>query len=225
MLPFQQVRFRLSAGDFAQFPPDEGREVAFVGRSNAGKSSAINALTGRRALARISKTPGRTQQINFFDIDADRRLVDLPGYGYAKVPRAMKRHWERLIERYLQRRRSLRGLVVVVDCRRGLSELDRMLLAWCRAAGIPAHVLLTKADKLSRGAASAVLLQTRKALAEEFPGSEEAQLGAQLFSALKKSGVEALQARLADWLGDAASAENGQKKAPVIKEGGITGAK
>ncbi len=224
MLSYQQTRFRLSASDFAHFPPDEGREVAFVGRSNAGKSSAINALTGRRALARISKTPGRTQQINFFDIDEGRRLVDLPGYGYAKVPRAMKQRWERLIEGYLQRRRSLRGLVVVVDCRRGLSELDWMLLAWCRDAAIPAHVLLTKADKLSRGAAGAALLQARRALAEAFGDNREIAVTAQLFSAPKKDGVEALQACLEGWL-EAETAENGQKKAPVIKEGGITGAK
>ncbi len=198
---YQQTAFLLSASDFSHFPPDEGREVAFVGRSNAGKSSAINALTGRRALARISKTPGRTQQINFFQVDESRRLVDLPGYGYAKVPRAMKQHWERLIGRYLQRRRSLQGLVIVVDSRRGLSELDLMLLEWCGEAAVPAHLLLTKADKLSRSAASAVLLQARKALAQAFPAAdgEAALFSAQLFSALKKQGVEELRRRLAQW--------------------------
>lgn len=197
---YQQTTFLLSASDFSHFPPDEGREVAFVGRSNAGKSSAINALTGRRALARISKTPGRTQQINFFQIDASHRLVDLPGYGYAKVPRAMKQQWERLIGRYLQGRRSLQGLVIVVDSRRGLSELDQMLLAWCQDAAIPAHVLLTKADKLSRGAAGAVLLQVRQALARHFAQGEDAPLfSAQLFSALKKQGVDELRQQLALW--------------------------
>ncbi len=204
---YQQTEFLLSASDFSHFPPDTGAEVAFVGRSNAGKSSAINALTGRRTLARISKTPGRTQQINFFRIDEARRLVDLPGYGYAKVARAMRARWERLIERYLRQRRSLRGLVVVVDCRRGLTALDEMLLEWCQAANLPAHVLLTKADKLSRGAAGAVLAQVRRQL----EGRKGGEFTVQLFSATKRQGVEDLQARLAGWC-----LSDGQKKAPVI---------
>ncbi len=209
LMNYQQTAFLLSASDFSHFPPDEGCEVAFVGRSNAGKSSAINALTGRRALARISKTPGRTQQINFFQVDEFRRLVDLPGYGYAKVPRAMKQRWERLVGHYLQRRRSLQGLVIVVDSRRGLSELDMMLLEWCRDAAVPAHVLLTKADKLSRSAAGAVLLEVRQVLAQHFPRAEDAPLfSAQLFSALKKDGVEELRKQLALWY----EGEAGKKK-------------
>lgn len=219
---YQQAAFLLSASSASHFPPDEGGEVAFVGRSNAGKSSVINALTGRRNLARTSKTPGRTQQINFFQIDAAHRLVDLPGYGYAKVSQTVKVRWKRLIEGYLRQRRSLRGLVVVVDCRRGLSELDLVLLHWCRSAGVPAHVLLNKADKLSRGAAGAVLCQVRGQLEQirgERSGEEDgAPWSAQLFSATKRQGVEDLQARLEAWY--EASLNDGQKKAPVIKREG-----
>ncbi len=211
---YPQATFLLSATDFAGMPPDEGGEVAFVGRSNAGKSSAINALVGRRNLARTSKTPGRTQQLNFFRLDESRRLVDLPGYGYAKVPLALKQRWERLIERYLQRRRSLCGLVVVVDCRRGVGAADLTLLRWCAAASVPAHVLLTKADKLSRGAASAALLATRRLLAQEQETSS-IPCTVQLFSAPKRQGVEELQARLESWF-----LTCGQKKAPVTKREG-----
>jgi len=206
-----QAAFLLSATDLTHFPTDEGREVAFVGRSNAGKSSAINALTKRRALARTSKTPGRTQQINFFGLGDQYRLVDLPGYGYAKVPMRMKQHWERLIDSYLRQRVSLRGLIIVVDIRRALSEFDKQILGWCLAAHIPAHVLLTKADKLSRNVSTTVLrdvqrdlqrLETRPALDDD-----KVMFSVQLFSAIKKSGIADLEIRLTQWLTE--------KKTPV----------
>ncbi len=198
---FRQAAFLLSATDMRHFPADEGGEVAFVGRSNAGKSSAINALTGRRALARTSKTPGRTQHINFFELGGHARLVDLPGYGYAKVPPRMKAHWERLIDDYLRRRMSLRGLVIVVDARRALSGFDRQILGWCRAARVPAHVLLTKADKLSRNGAMKVLHAVQGEL-QALAGQDEApiELTVQLFSATKKSGITGLESRMLAWL-------------------------
>ncbi|MEE8154301.1 MAG: ribosome biogenesis GTP-binding protein YihA/YsxC, partial [Phycisphaerales bacterium] len=144
--------FLKSAQKATQFPADTGREVAFAGRSNSGKSSAINAITARRSLARTSKTPGRTQLINFFEIDETCRLVDLPGYGYAKVPEAVRQRWRVLLEAYFQERRSLTGLFITVDARRGLNDLDQVMLSWSRAAEVPVAVLLTKADKLSRQA-------------------------------------------------------------------------
>ena len=198
---FRQATFLLSATDLRHFPADEGGEVAFVGRSNAGKSSAINALTGRRGLARTSKTPGRTQQINFFALGGPHRLVDLPGYGYAKVPPSMKARWEKLIDAYLRRRESLRGLVIVVDARRALSTFDRQILEWCLAAAIPAHVLLTKADKLSRNGARDVLREVRQELrALSGPEAVPVTLSAQLFSSTRKDGVEELAALMAAWL-------------------------
>ncbi len=208
---YGQAAFILSAVEAAHFPVDEGCEVAFVGRSNAGKSSAINALTSRRALARISKTPGRTQQINFFRLDEQRRLVDLPGYGFAKVPLRIKQHWQRLIESYLQYRSSLQGLVIVVDARRALSDLDRQILEWCRVAAIPAHVLLTKADKLSRNAACAVLHQVQAAMnGSVAPGTALPVETVQLFSATKKQGIDELRGKLDQWLGQ----EIREKKSP-----------
>lgn len=184
--------FLLSASDPAQFPADSGREVAVSGRSNSGKSSAINAVTGRRNLARTSKTPGRTQLINFFQVGEDRRLVDLPGYGYAKVPDAMRRRWRYLLEAYFRERRSLAGLVVTVDIRRSLNELDRVMLNWAQDAGVPVTVLLTKADKLSRGAARNRGLEFAGALTDAVP--------AILFSAPAKQGVEEARRRLSGWL-------------------------
>src|ERR687892_1810729 len=144
------ARFSASAHDLDALPPDVGAEVAFAGRSNAGKSSAINALAGRKRLAFVSRTPGRTQTINFFDCGANRRLVDLPGYGYAAVSQKERAHWGKLIGAYLQIRRSLRGLVLIVDARHPLTPLDRQLLGWHAASGQPVLVLLTKADKLGR---------------------------------------------------------------------------
>ena len=193
MSVYASASFLTSANRPGQFVADEGREVAFAGRSNAGKSSAINAITGRRGLARTSKTPGRTQLINFFALAADLRLVDLPGYGFAKVPPAMRDHWRRLMEAYFRTRETLAGLVVVMDCRRPLTDFDQQMLAWAEHAGCPSHVLLTKADKLSRGKASAALHQTRRSLG---PG-----IGVQLFSALKGTGVPEARQALDDMLG------------------------
>ncbi|HEX9627713.1 MAG TPA: ribosome biogenesis GTP-binding protein YihA/YsxC [Acidiferrobacterales bacterium] len=194
--PLRQASYQASAHDSAQLLPDTGREVAFAGRSNAGKSSALNAIVDQRGLAHTSKTPGRTQLINFFAIDADRRLVDLPGYGYAKVPPALKRHWDAFLSRYLETRESLAGLVLVMDARHPLTDFDVQMLGWCRAARLPVHVLLTKADKLSRGPATAALHRVERHLREHgLAGS------AQLFSALKKDGVEPARRVLSGWLG------------------------
>jgi len=198
-----QAAFILSATDLAHFPSDDGSEIAFVGRSNAGKSSAINALTKRRSLARTSKTPGRTQQINFFGLGEGYRLVDLPGYGYAKVPLRMKQHWKKLIDSYLRQRLSLRGLVIVVDIRRALSELDKQILGWCLAANIPAHVLLTKADKLSRNVSAATLRDVQRDLllldTSSVCDDGNSLFSSQIFSAIKKSGITNLEAQLMKW--------------------------
>ncbi|MCH6572752.1 MAG: YihA family ribosome biogenesis GTP-binding protein [Proteobacteria bacterium] len=182
MSPFSQAEFVISANRPAQFPPDKGSEVAFAGRSNAGKSSALNAIAGRKSLARISKTPGRTQLVNFFALPDGDRLVDLPGYGYARVPDAMRRHWRHLLEAYFNQRRSLAGLILVMDVRRPLTEFDRQMLAWSEGVGCLTHILLTKADKLSRGKASAMLHEVRSAV--------DPETSVQLFSATKKSGVD-----------------------------------
>ncbi|MCH8895737.1 MAG: YihA family ribosome biogenesis GTP-binding protein [Proteobacteria bacterium] len=182
MSPFNQAEFVISANRPAQFPPDKGSEVAFAGRSNAGKSSALNAIAGRKSLARISKTPGRTQLVNFFALPDGDRLVDLPGYGYARVPDAMRRHWRHLMEAYFNQRRSLAGLILVMDVRRPLTEFDRQMLAWSEGVGCLTHILLTKADKLSRGKASAMLHEVRSAV--------DPETSVQLFSATKKSGVD-----------------------------------
>lgn len=194
---YNSAQFLLSASRFNQCPDDVGAEVAFAGRSNAGKSSAINTLTSNSKLARTSKTPGRTQLINFFSLNIeDCRLVDLPGYGYAKVPVAMKQHWQKHLDEYLQKRESLRGLVLVMDVRHPMREFDEMMLQWCKSSQLPLHILLTKSDKLKRGPAKSTYLQVRKWVQEEL-----GDLGSvQLFSALKRDGVEALQARLDDWL-------------------------
>jgi len=182
-------------------PPDTGREVAFAGRSNAGKSSAINRLTGRRALARTSNTPGRTQLINLFDLGDDRRLVDLPGYGYARVPHATRERWQALVADYLAGREALAGTVLLVDSRRGLGDRDRAFIDWLLAAECPLHVVLTKADKLKRNEAARTLEQSRRGLED---GGVEATL--QLFSATTGSGLEDLHGVLDDWLFTAAVA-------------------
>ncbi len=191
---YRAVQFLTSAHRLDQAPPDTGYEVAFAGRSNAGKSSALNAITESKGLARTSKTPGRTQLINFFTVDEQRRLVDLPGYGYAKVPVEVKRHWQATLERYLAERQCLRGLVLLMDVRHPLKDFDRMMLQWCAAAHMPVHVLLTKCDKLNRGPASAVLQQVRREMKREF-----ANATVQLFSALKGQGVEEARAQLDRW--------------------------
>jgi GTP-binding protein len=193
--PYQQAVFLLGTPDRRLAPPDSGAEVAFAGRSNAGKSSALNTITGQRSLARISKAPGRTREINFFQVRDDRRLVDLPGYGYAKVSKSVQRQWERNIARYLETRRSLAGVILVMDVRHPLKAFDQQLLRWCRAAGLHAHILLTKADKLKRGPARSTLLAVRRDLEDLHP-----DCSVQLFSSLKGTGVEAARAVLNDWL-------------------------
>ncbi|MEZ5541125.1 MAG: ribosome biogenesis GTP-binding protein YihA/YsxC [Pseudomonadota bacterium] len=198
---YQQTRFLRGAPDARHAPPDTGVEVAFAGRSNAGKSSALNTLTGRRALARISKAPGRTREINFFEVSTGRRLVDLPGYGYARVSRTVKEQWQQGIARYLETRQSLGGVVLLMDVRHPLKDSDRLVLNWCRLAELPTHVLLTKSDKLKRGPASAALLAVRRELASLHP-----QASVQLFSAHTRDGCETLMAVLDGWLGIAAGA-------------------
>jgi GTP-binding protein len=199
---YRSAHFTLSAAKLSQLPADEGVEIAFAGRSNAGKSSAINRLTGQRSLARTSKTPGRTQLINFFALDEERRLVDLPGYGYAKVAEEIKRRWQQTMEQYLSSRHSLRGLVLLMDVRHPLKEVDQQLLHWCWQVGMPVHVLLTKADKLKRGAAQNTLLQVRRELEAHSPAG---LTSVQLFSALKGSGLDEAYRVLDGWLGYARS--------------------
>ena len=196
MVDYRQARFLTSVARIRDLPPDRGCEVAFAGRSNAGKSSAINALTGRRRLARTSRTPGRTRLINFFELDERRRLVDLPGYGYARVPRTMSREWGALVGRYLESRKSLAGVVVLMDIRHPLTELDATLLDWCRAAHRPVLAVLTKADKLARGRRAAAVAEVRGRLA-----GYGAAARAMAFSATKPIGCEELTVGLDAWLG------------------------
>ncbi|CAI8372946.1 MAG: putative GTP-binding protein EngB [Cellvibrionales bacterium UBA7375] len=197
---FNRVEFLISAQTLKQCPDDRGFEVAFAGRSNAGKSSAINTLTRNKGLARTSKTPGRTQLINHFEIEPEKRLVDLPGYGYAKVPKAIKAKWDRNLAEYLQNRNSLSGLVLLMDIRHPLQDYDRQMLNWAAQAGLPVHILLTKADKLKRGPAMNSLLGVEKLLREMDPGFT--LLSAQIFSSLKKTGLPELEQKLISWLGD-----------------------
>lgn len=194
MIDFNRARFLTSASALDQLPPDSGSEVAFAGRSNAGKSSALNAITAQTGLARAAKTPGRTQLLNFFGVGAGQRLVDLPGYGYAKVPLAVKRAWQETLSQYLNSRTSLRGVVLVMDIRHPLTDLDQAFCAWCGEAALPLHVLLNKADKLSNGAAQATLHSVSAALAAQ------AQASAQIFSALRGTGLPAARAVVAKWL-------------------------
>lgn len=210
MAGYPQARFLISANQPGQFLPDEGAEVAFVGRSNAGKSSAINAITHRRQLARISRTPGRTQLVNFFHLADGVRLVDLPGYGFARVTVAMQAHWRQLLEAYFQSRRCLRGLFLAVDSRRGLGPMDLQMLEWCASLGLPVHVLLTKADKLRRAEMAAAL---RTAVAAAGDG-----VTVQLFSATSGEGLEAARARLQALLHDGT-----EKKSRVRSTGGAPG--
>jgi GTP-binding protein len=192
---YNLAQFAISASTFEQCPPDEAREVAFVGRSNAGKSSAINVLTAQHKLARTSKTPGRTQLLNFFAVGKDRYLVDLPGFGYAKVSAQIQNKWKKQLELYLEKRNSLQGLVLLMDIRHPFMDFDEMIVDWCAASTMPMHILLTKADKLKHGAARATLLQVQKRL-QGMGGL----VTAQLFSALKHQGVDELRAQLDRWL-------------------------
>ena len=196
---FRNAAFFKSAAELEHVPASAG-EIAFAGRSNSGKSSAINALAGRR-IAFVSKTPGRTRLINFYALGVERFLVDLPGYGYAKVPEAIRAPWEKLLGEYLQMRAPLRGLAVVMDVRHPLAELDRRLLGWFRPTGKPVHILLTKADKLSRAAAQKVLRRVEGEIAALGPN-----ISVQLFSSLKNSGLEEAAAVLGTWLDASAPA-------------------
>ncbi|MBS0457335.1 MAG: YihA family ribosome biogenesis GTP-binding protein [Proteobacteria bacterium] len=193
MNPLARAAFLTAAHTPKQLPPDGGREVCFAGRSNAGKSSALNALCNQNALARTSKTPGRTQQLVYFQVEDGRYLVDLPGYGYAKVPLELRAHWEAFIETYFRKRLALAGLIVVMDIRHPLRDFDRQMLAFAAARGLPAHCLLTKADKLGRGQQ----MQTLAAVRRELP--ENATI--QVFSAESKLGVDEARAVVCGWLG------------------------
>ncbi len=200
-----QATFATSAPDISKLSADTGIEVAFAGRSNAGKSSALNTLTNQKSLARTSKTPGRTQLINVFDLGNDRRLVDLPGYGFAKVPLAMKQKWQKALGEYLQQRESLKGLVVLMDIRHPLKDLDKDLIYWAAESELPVLVLLTKADKLSQGKRSAEVLKVRKKLAEL-----NADISVQAFSSLKRTGVEQATKVICTWLSGTTVLEDNQ---------------
>jgi len=194
---YRGAKFLTSAAKLSQCPADAGWEVAFAGRSNAGKSSAINSLTNNKKLAKTSRTPGRTQLINFFELSDSQRLVDLPGYGFAKVPLAVKQEWTKQLEIYLQNRLCLRGLILLMDVRHPLQPFDQQMLDWALQASMPVHILLTKSDKLKRGAATAALLQVRSEL------RDHADLtSVQLFSALKHEGHKELIVVLDAWLTD-----------------------
>lgn len=195
---YENARFMVSAAQFSQCPPDRGAEIAFAGRSNAGKSSALNALTRQRKLARTSKTPGRTQLINFFSLDQEEsyRLVDLPGYGYAKVPHHVKQNWQQHLDEYLRYRQSLKGIVLVMDIRHPLQEFDIMMIDWSTQSNMPLHILLTKADKLKKGPVQNTLLKVQKKIA-----SVQELITAQTFSSHKQHGINSLKQQLDSWLG------------------------
>jgi len=182
---YHQAKFLKSSPNLKDTPPDVGKEIAFAGRSNAGKSSAINTLTRQNALARTSKTPGRTQMLNFFEISGQQRLVDLPGYGYAKVPLEVKEKWHQLMEIYLTKRNSLCAIVLVMDVRHPLTEFDWQMVEWCQHTNLALHILLTKADKLTYGAGKNTLLQIQRELKDA-----TIPITIQLFSALKKTGID-----------------------------------
>jgi len=189
--PYRSAEYVISAHNLKQLPADTGIEVAFAGRSNAGKSSAINALTEQKSLARTSKTPGRTQQIVIFEISPGRRIADLPGYGYAKVPPRLREHWRHVLQIYFNRRASLRGVVLLMDIRHPMQPFDRQMIDWCSHRGVACHVVLTKADKLKRGPAQATLLRVR----EDLPAGASAQT----FSASKGEGKKELVELLNRW--------------------------
>ena len=196
--PLARAKYLLAAHNPAQLPPDGGYEVAFAGRSNAGKSTALNAICQQNALARVSKTPGRTQQLVFFDIPptSDRYLVDLPGYGYAKVPKDLQAHWQAFLDRYFAERQALKGLVVVMDIRHPLKEYDKQMLGYAVSRGLPAHAILTKADKLGRGAQGNTLQAVRKDMQAEYGDG----VSVQLFSGESKIGVDEARRTIRNWL-------------------------
>lgn len=195
MLNLQDTKYLKSVDNLSQMPADQGAEVAFIGRSNAGKSSAMNTITGIKGLARTSKTPGRTQMINFFAIDSERRLVDLPGYGYAKVPRTVQERWSQNISAYLETRESLCGLVLIMDIRHPLKEMDQQLIDWTVKCDLPLHILLTKADKLNKNE----LRKTLDAVTDALASYGDA-ISVQTFSSNDRAGLEEAVNVLNDWL-------------------------
>ena len=201
-LNFNKVHFVTSAPDIRHLPNDGGVEIAFAGRSNAGKSSALNTLTKHKNLARTSKTPGRTQLINLFELEPGKRLVDLPGYGFAKAPEEIRSQWEGLLAPYLRYREPLAGLVLIMDSRHPLTDLDLQMLAWFAQTGKPIHILLSKADKLTRQEQALALREVQAELAKI---SDNCTL--QLFSSLKRTGVAEAEAVLGGWLGMEARVE------------------
>jgi len=192
---FRQAKFIIAVQHLPQLPTDEGYEIAFSGRSNAGKSSVINTLCDNRKLARTSKIPGRTQQIIFFELDQQRRFVDLPGYGYAKVPPKIQHHWQQLMQGYFNQRKNMKGLVLVMDIRHPLQAYDQQMIEWCQYAKTPLHLVLTKADKLSKNKGTAQLHQVAKTLK-----SMKIDVTLQLFSALKGVGLTTLSEQISQWL-------------------------
>jgi len=192
-----KATFTISAPDIRKLPEDSGIEVAFAGRSNAGKSSALNTLTNQKSLARTSKTPGRTQLINVFEIGDNKRLIDLPGYGFAKVPLEMKKKWQKALGEYLEKRESLKGLVVLMDIRHPLKDLDMDLIQWAADSELPVLALLTKCDKLSQGKRSTEVLKVKKALAPL-----NADIRVQAFSSLKRTGAEQADTIVCDWFSE-----------------------
>ncbi len=191
---YRKAAFLTSAAKLKQSPADQGFEVAFAGRSNAGKSSAINTICDQKSLARTSKTPGRTQLLNFFALDDERRIVDLPGYGFAKVSENIKRQWQGTLADYLEHRQCLQGLFLMMDCRHPLKDNDRQMLEWAAHIGLPVHILLTKADKLKKGPAKSNLLDVRKTI-----NQISSDFSVQLFSSLKKTGMQEAHDKLDEW--------------------------
>jgi GTP-binding protein len=192
---YHPAKFLLSCPSLKGCPEDEGYEVIFAGRSNAGKSSAINTITLQKKLAKVSRTPGRTQHLVFFELDENRRLVDLPGYGYAKVPEAVKKQWQIDMSEYFAKRKCLAGAVLVMDVRRPLTPFDQMMLDWCVNVNLPTQIILTKSDKIKKGAASNALMKVKRAIAP-YP-----YVQVQLFSSLKKQGLDILSPRLDTFFG------------------------
>ncbi|HEV2614221.1 MAG TPA: ribosome biogenesis GTP-binding protein YihA/YsxC [Gammaproteobacteria bacterium] len=195
LIPFQKTTFIMSVAKLIQLPDDEGCEIAFAGRSNAGKSTALNAITGVKGLARTSKTPGRTQTINLFRVTDEIRLVDLPGYGFAQVPLAMKKEWDKLLAQYLQNRESLRGLCLVMDSRHPLKEFDIHILEWAVSANLPTHILLSKADKLSKTEKTKVLQYLKDNITDP-----SGLITYQLFSALRNEGIVDARKKISQWI-------------------------
>ena len=191
---YRQAQYTISATQLSELPEDNGIEIAFAGRSNAGKSSAINTITEQKSLARISKTPGRTQMINFFNIDENKSLVDLPGYGYAKVPEKMKIRWQQTLGKYLETRKSLVGLMLMMDCRHPLKEFDLQMIHWANKAELAVNILLTKSDKLKKGAAKTTLLQVESELKKQ-----KLTASTQLFSSHNQQGKQQAIEQLDHW--------------------------